>query len=99
MGAPRVTTAVAVASHGPCYETGSPVPLKESATVPKARITVRRASSCHQFLVIGAGGRLPPSRLVLFEALVNAIYRAAPGAAIVFNTRPEDTGAASARWI
>ena len=49
--------------------------------------------------VIGAGVRLPPGRLVLFEALVNAIHRAAPGAAVAFNTCPEDTGAAAARWI
>ena len=35
----------------------------------------------------------------ILEALVNAIHRAAPGAAIAFNTRPEDTGAAAARWI
>ena len=35
----------------------------------------------------------------ILEALVNAIHRAVPGAAIAFNTRPEDTGAAAARWI
>jgi hypothetical protein len=50
-------------------------------------------------VVIGAGVRLPPGRLLLFEALVNAIHRAAPGAAVAFNTRPEDTGTAAARWI
>jgi hypothetical protein len=50
-------------------------------------------------VVVGAGVRLPPSRLALFEAVVNAIHRAAPQTAIAFNTRPEDTGAAAARWI
>lgn len=50
-------------------------------------------------VVVGAGVRLPPSRLALFEALVNAIHRAAPQTTIAFNTRPEDTGAAAARWI
>jgi hypothetical protein len=50
-------------------------------------------------VVIGGGVRLPPSRLILFEAVVNAIDRAAPQAAIAFNTRPEDSGAAAARWI
>ena len=59
----------------------------------------RLAEGRYDCVVIGAGVRLPPSRLVLFEALVNAIHRAAPGAAIAFNTRPEDTGAAAARWI
>ena len=50
-------------------------------------------------VVIGAGLRLPPSRLVLFEAVVNTIHRAAPKAAIAFNTRSEDSGVAAARWI
>lgn len=59
----------------------------------------RLATSRYDCVVIGAGVRLPPSRLVLFEALVDAIHRAAPTAAIAFNTRPEDTGAAAARWI
>jgi len=59
----------------------------------------RLAEGCYDCVVIGAGVRLPPSRLVLFEALVNAIHRAAPGAAIAFNSRPEDSGTAAARWI
>ena len=50
-------------------------------------------------VVVGAGVRLPPSRLALFEAVVNAIHRAAPQAMIAFNTRPDDSGAAAARWI
>jgi hypothetical protein len=45
------------------------------------------------------GLRLPPNRLVLVEAVVNAIHRAAPQAAIAFNTHPEDSGAVTARWI
>jgi hypothetical protein len=59
----------------------------------------RLAEGRYDCVVIGAGVRLPPNRLVLFEALVNAIHRAAPGVAIAFNTRPEDTGTAAARWI
>src|SRR5262249_37073273 len=63
--------------------------------------TVERllAEGRYDCVVIGAGVRLPPNRLLLFEALVNAIHRAAPGAAIAFNTRPDDAGAAAARWI
>ncbi len=57
------------------------------------------ARDVYNCVVIGAGVRLPPTRLVLFEAVVNAIHRAAPQAAIAFNTRPEDSGAAAARWI
>jgi hypothetical protein len=35
----------------------------------------------------------------VFEAVIYAIRRAAPQTAIAFNTRPDDTGAAPARWI
>ncbi len=57
------------------------------------------AANRYDCVVIGAGVRLPPNRLKLFEALVNAIHRTAPQAAIAFNTRPDDSGAAAARWI
>jgi hypothetical protein len=50
-------------------------------------------------VVVGAGLRLPPNRLGLFEAVINAVHRIAPQAAIAFNTRPDDSGAAAARWI
>ncbi len=50
-------------------------------------------------VVVGAGVRLPPNRLGLFETVINAIHRAAPQAAIAFNTHPDDSGAAAARWI
>ena len=63
--------------------------------------TVERCLACDVYdcVVIGAGVRLPPSRLVLFEAVVNAVHRTAPQADIAFNTRPDDSGAAAARWI
>src|SRR5215831_16864912 len=63
--------------------------------------TVERqlAANHYDCVVVGAGVRLPPNRLTLFESVVNAIHRAAPQTAIAFNTRPEDSGAAAARWI
>lgn len=57
------------------------------------------ADDTYDCVVIGAGVRLPPNRLVLFEAVINAVHRGAPNAAIAFNTRPDDSGAAAARWI
>jgi hypothetical protein len=59
----------------------------------------RLAGGHYDCVVIGAGIRLPPNRLALFEALVNAIHRAAPQTAIAFNSRPEDSGAAAARCL
>src|SRR5690242_5827830 len=35
-------------------------------------------------VVIGAGVRLPPKRLAIFEAVINAVHKAAPGAVIAF---------------
>jgi len=63
--------------------------------------TVERhlAGNRYDCVVIGAGVRLPPSRLALFEAIVNAIRSAAPRTPIAFNTRPDDSGTAAARWI
>jgi len=57
------------------------------------------ASATYDCVVIGGGLRLPPKSLLLFEAVVNAVHKAAPNAAIAFNTRPEDTADAAARWL
>ncbi|HYL39625.1 MAG TPA: hypothetical protein VEV17_27150 [Bryobacteraceae bacterium] len=63
--------------------------------------TVERqlSSKSYDCVVIGAGVRLPPRRLSVFEAVINAVHKAAPGAAIAFNTRPEDSADAAARWL
>jgi hypothetical protein len=57
------------------------------------------ASMTYDCVVIGAGVRLPPRRLAVFEAVINAIHKAAPRAVIAFNTRPEDSADAAARWL
>jgi hypothetical protein len=57
------------------------------------------ASKSYDCVVIGAGVRLPPRGLPLFEAVINAVHKAAPGAAIAFNTRPEDSADAAARCL
>ena len=57
------------------------------------------ASASYDCVVVGAGVRLPPRRLPIFEAVINAVHRAAPGAAIAFNTRPEDSADAAARCL
>src|SRR5258705_9772429 len=56
-------------------------------------------SANYDCVVIGGGVRLPPRHLALFEVVINAIRKAAPGAAIAFNTRPDDTAEAAARWV
>ena len=49
-------------------------------------------------VLIGAGLRQPPERLLLFEKIINLIHRLAPKASICFNTTPADTAEAVARW-
>jgi hypothetical protein len=79
----------------------------ESLSVPGALnhspgvLTCERqlASKSYDCVVIGAGVRLPPRRLALFEAVINAVHKGAPGAAIAFNTRPDDSADAAARWL
>lgn len=56
-------------------------------------------SASYACVVVGAGVRLPPRGLAMFETVVNAIHKAAPSAAIAFNTRPEDTADAAGRWL
>jgi hypothetical protein len=57
------------------------------------------ASKSYDCVVIGAGVRLPPRGLALFEIVINAVHKAAPNAAIAFNTTPEDSADAAARWL
>ena len=45
-------------------------------------------STNYDCVVVGAGVRLPPRNLALFEVVINAIRQVAPGTAIAFNTRP-----------
>ena len=63
--------------------------------------TVERllASRNYDCVVVGAGVRLPPKRIALFEAVINAVHKAAPRAVIAFNTRPEDSADAAGRWL
>ena len=62
-------------------------------------VTKQLAGQTYDCVVIGGGIRIPPKSMLLFERLVNAVQRAAPSAAIAFNTTPQDTGDAAARWL
>ena len=64
-----------------------------------ATLEKQLASTTYACVVIGAGLRLPPKGLLMFEKVVNAIHKGAPGCTIAFNTRPEDTAEAADRWV
>jgi hypothetical protein len=65
----------------------------------RAMLEQQLKGAAYDCVVIGGGLRLPPKGLALFEAVVNIVHKAAPGAAIAFNTRPEDTADAAARRL
>jgi hypothetical protein len=60
-----------------------------------------RALTAHPWecVVIGGGIRTADEEVELFEQVVNAVRRHAAGASIAFNSNPEDTFAAAARWL
>ena len=66
-----------------------------------AAATVRKhlASTSYDCIVIGGGVRLASKGLMIFEAVINAVREGAPNAPIAFNTRPDDSAEAAARWI
>ena len=59
----------------------------------------RLGTASYDCIVVGAGVRLPPKNLLLFESIINAAHRCAPNASIALNTRPEDSADAAARRL
>jgi hypothetical protein len=62
-------------------------------------VTAALSSRKFDCVVIGAGLREPPERLLLFETILNHVHRLAPQASICFNTSPADTAEAVRRWL
>ena len=50
-------------------------------------------------IVIGAGIRTPSRGLPSFERVINAVHRGAPETPIAFNTSPNNSADAAARWL
>jgi hypothetical protein len=72
--------------------------VRPDGTAP-ATLERQLVTNVYDCVVIGGGIRIPPKSLLLFETLINAVHKGAPGAAIAFNTRPEDSADAAARWL
>lgn len=79
------------------YDAGSClIDLGETAEAVARAALASRPPGC---VVIGAGLREPPERLLLFEKILNLVRIHAPHAAICFNTTPADTVEAVQRWV
>ena len=57
------------------------------------------ATATYDCVVIGGGIRIPPKSLLLLEVVLSAVHKGAPNASIAFNTSPQDTADAAARWL
>ncbi|HVW68592.1 MAG TPA: hypothetical protein VHB68_06430 [Steroidobacteraceae bacterium] len=65
-----------------------------------AERTVRTALTApYDCVIIGAGLRLPPENLLLFEKVTNLVHELAPRSRIAFNTTAADTAEAVQRWL
>ena len=65
----------------------------------EAEIAAALQARNFECVVIGAGLRVTPEQLLLFEKIINLVHRFAPQASIAFNTTPADTADAVRRWI
>jgi len=73
--------------------------LVQPDTTAASAVVQRLSTTRYDCVVIGAGVRLPPKNLLLFESIVNAVHTAAPNTSIAFNTVPQDSADAAARWL
>lgn len=73
--------------------------IQPDPAVAEREVAAALAAATYDVIVVGAGVRVPPIRLFLFEAVVNAIHKGAPEARIAFNTRPDDSAEAALRWV
>jgi hypothetical protein len=72
------------------------IDLGENAAQSVERVLRSRTFDC---IVIGAGIRASPERLMLFEEIINVVHRSAPQSRIAFSRTPSDTAEAAQRWI
>ncbi|MDG4759725.1 hypothetical protein [Micromonospora sp. WMMD710] len=68
----------------------------ETAEAAIVEALTRKEYAC---VVVGGGIRKHEPLLPLFETVVNLVRQHAPGAAIAFNSSPEDTADAALRWL
>ena len=62
-------------------------------------VTQKLKETAFDGVMIGAGVRTVPDKLLLFEKLINIVHQHAPAARICFNTKPSDRAKAVQRWI
>lgn len=59
----------------------------------------RLASNTFDCIVIGAGVRMTTKHVAEFEQVIDAVRDGAPQTPIAFNSSPDSSGEAAARWL
>jgi len=62
-------------------------------------VSAELATRSWDCIMLGAGLRMPPPYLLLFEKIINLVHARAPHAKLCFNTLPLDTAQAVQRWV
>ena len=62
-------------------------------------ISDRLAGKAYDCIVIGAGVRMTTKHVPEFEQVVDAVRNGAPQTPIAFNSSPDSSGEAAARWL
>ena len=74
--------------------------LVDDGKTAEAVLTDALTTSRYDCIMIGAGLRVVPPYLLLFEKLINVVHRHAPASTkLCFNSNPSDTAEAVGRWV
>ena len=74
------------------------IPFQDTPETAGTLVERQLRSAAYDCVVIGGGVRIPSAYLV-FEAIINAVHRAAPDASIALNSGPEDSADSAARGL
>lgn len=73
--------------------------VQPDPAIAESEVVVQMTGRDHAVVVIGPSTRNLPPSLGLFETVLKAVHRHAPGARIAFNTRPDDSDVAAERLV
>ena len=74
--------------------------LVDDGKTAEAVLTEALTTSRYDCIMIGAGLRVVPSYLLLFEKLINVVHRHTPASTkLCFSSNPSDTAEAVGRWV
>jgi hypothetical protein len=65
----------------------------------RQHIVERLRANQYDCIVIGGGVRMTTKHVLVLEIVVNAVREGAPKTPIAFNTGPDTSGDAAARWV